>query len=177
MLSRHAAASRPVLARALSARLHLGYFRGLRLAALRRLIPLATPLWVQARVALLPAWVVWPIVVVVGLVLAQAAAYALLEHRWSGLAETFRPPSDALHVRLAWTPWAEVRSGLLYAMAVVTSIPWLTAAAAWRIPEAILFLATGSWTMLLLALAVAELLRAAPSLLRAPGTEGGRAPR
>lgn len=173
-MSRPAITSRPVLARAISARLSLGYFRSLRLAALRRLIPLAIPLWVQARVALLPAWVVWPIVVVVGLVFAEAAIYALLEHRWSGLAETFRPPSDALHVRLAWTPWAEVRSGLLYAMAVVTSIPWLTTAA-WRIPEGVLSLATGSWTILLLALAVAELLRAAPSLLRARGTEDGHA--
>ena len=108
----------------LVAHLNLLRFRGLRLRSLRWLAVASLPIWLHAHWQIFPDLLVWEAFLAEGFCLWVAATYAALEHVWARrTAESRLDPTDAF-LHEVWSVRDEVRSGIWYAFAVVTLLPW-----------------------------------------------------
>lgn len=144
-------------ASALAAQLSLEYFRSLRISTQQWLVVLAAPLWVEARVALVPVWLGQACVLLTGPTLALSLVYCAMEHVWWRRI-TRQQSAASANVHLAWTRRAQLRSGLLYAMSALTMLPSWAAALGVRLPVELLSPVTRVWMLLLFAQIGAEVI-------------------
>jgi hypothetical protein len=109
--------------RALRAWVQVVYFRGQRLAGLRRTALASLPLWLGARWTL-PGLLAWFALLLHASLAVETVAFAWLEHLGVHRAKTANaPPSVTLH--FAWTTGQRLASGLWYGAAAVSLVPWL----------------------------------------------------
>jgi hypothetical protein len=122
----------------LVAHLSLHHLRRQRLLTLRWAAAASLPIWLQANWGVFPNAVAWVAFLAEGLCVSLAATYAVLEHMWArrttgcGL-ESVDP---ALHFR--WSVVDELRSGVSYAFAGITLLPWSAVGLGWTIAAPLL---------------------------------------
>jgi len=122
----------------LVAHLNLHRFRGLRLRSLRWLAAASLPIWLHAHWRILPDLLAWGTFLAEGFCLSLVATYAVLEHMWARrAAESRLEPTDAV-LHLAWSAMDEVRSGIWYAFAVATLLPWACVGLGRAVPASLL---------------------------------------
>jgi hypothetical protein len=166
----------------LGARLNARHFRSLRLSSLQVLVVASLPLWAQAHGLRVPGWLAWLSSLVVGLCLALAVAYAMLEHRWSRRAR-LRAHSPRVDIQIRRTLGNRLRVGLWCLVAALSLMTWARSGVVGRpLPASLLgpltlFAAASAATLLVTEMIRCALRLEAGAFQRIVEDNGGEQPR